>query len=164
MDASARARAQQQARWFSPSLPIHPFVFHQLELDLPIFPGPVRHRCNRKLLFHLVDEILGELVGWSATRSFSVDDGQHRRLDELDKELLLERLWSQIRGFPSANCQVVGDIDVLVAGDLTETRVKRLLQHPSVVAEAEDIVLEIEQDVLDSILGEAAASLFTCWE
>ncbi|CAL9202852.1 unnamed protein product, partial [Musa hybrid cultivar] len=68
-------------RWYSPSLPIDPIVFHQLELEFPFFLveeeerckdieeeeeeevdllvlGPLRYRSNRKLLFHLVEEIL----------------------------------------------------------------------------------------------------------
>lgn len=57
---------------------------------------------------------------------------------------------------------MIEDIDALVAGDLAEAKVRRLLSHPLVAAEVERIALEIEEDVMDSVVGEAAASLALC--
>ncbi|KAG1362454.1 hypothetical protein COCNU_10G006730 [Cocos nucifera] len=169
-------------RWYSSSLPIDPIIFHQLELRLPSFPteeeqtqsksekevtllGSLRQRWNRKLLFHLVEEIMGDLLRWS----YLTNPTTHRRhpikqqaMDgrgKADGELLLRELWRQIRSFPAADCQVVGDIDALVAGDMPEAKVRRLLLHPSVMEEAEDIALELEQEIFDGLLVEAAASI-----
>ncbi|KAI0500123.1 hypothetical protein KFK09_018332 [Dendrobium nobile] len=164
--ARADVVGEKIMNWFSPSLPIDPTIFHILELWFPFFEpvsreaekleeamarmGPLRHRWNRKLLFHLVEEILSDLI-------LSEPKRWRRRIDS---KLLLSRLWSEIKSFPSADCQVVGDIDVLVAGDLPASNVRRLLRHPSVVAEVQDIASEIQRDILDSLLGDAAASLF----
>lgn len=80
-------------------------------------------------------------------------------MHETNKESLLDRVWTRIRSFPLADCQVIEDIDALVAGDLAEARFRRLLGHPLVAEEAERVALEVEEDVLDSIIGEAAATL-----
>lgn len=74
----------------------------------------------------------------------------------------MDRLWSRIKSFPQADCQVIDDIDALVAEDLGDAKVRRLLGHPMVAAEAEGVALEIEGDVLDSVIGEAAATLALC--
>ena len=45
--------------------PVDPIVFHLLELELPADEarlGPLRHRWNRKLLFHLAQEQLADLL------------------------------------------------------------------------------------------------------
>lgn len=170
-------------RWYSSSLPIDPVIFHQLELRLPTFPteerhpqskseeevtllGSLRHRWNRKLLFHLVEEILGDLLGWSYPTTPTTTHQCHPikqqdtdRRSRADGEALLRELLRQIRSFPAADCQVVGDIDALVAGDMPEAKIRRLMLHPSVVEEAEDIVLELEHEIFDGLLGEAAASI-----
>lgn len=163
--ARADVVGEKSMNWFSPSLPIDPAIFHILELWFPFFEplslqaknveeatarlGPLRHRWNRKLLFHLVEEILGDLL---------LNDPKRWRR-RVDSKLLLSQLWSKIKSFPSVNCQIVGDIDALVAGDLQESKVRRLLRHPSVVAEVQDIASEIQTDMLDSLLGDTAASL-----
>ncbi|CAL9765669.1 unnamed protein product [Musa acuminata subsp. burmannicoides] len=162
-------------RWYSPSLPIDPIVFHQLELEFPFFLveeeerckdieeeeeeevdllvlGPLRYRSNRKLLFHLVEEILRDLL----TGCCNLPPSFCRTSD---REALLRQLWGQIESFPAADCRVVGDIDALVARDLPEAHVRLMLRHPSVVEEADDVVFEVEQDILDGLLGETAACL-----
>ncbi|ONK72686.1 uncharacterized protein A4U43_C04F22030 [Asparagus officinalis] len=144
-----------QPRRYSPSLAVDPFIFHQLELDLPmLFPrylshrNPIRHRSNRKLLFHLVQEVLADLL---ACRP------------RLNKANLLDRVWTQIRSFPLADCQVIEDIDALVAGDLAEAKVRRLLIHTRLVGpRRRGSALEVEEEVMDSVVGEAAASLALC--
>nr|XP_010909856.1 uncharacterized protein LOC105035843 isoform X2 [Elaeis guineensis] len=172
-------------RWYSSSLPIDPIIFHllELELELPFFPteegqqqskvegemillGPMRHRWNRKLLFHLVENILGDLLRWSHLATPTIHQShliKHHVMDRGNKadggELLLWELWRQIQSFPAAECQVVGDIDSLVAADLREAKIRRLVLHPSVVEEMEDIALEVEQEIFDDVLVQAAASL-----
>ncbi|KAJ8468032.1 hypothetical protein OPV22_030584 [Ensete ventricosum] len=175
-------------RWYSPSLPVDPIVFHRLELEFPFLlvgegkrckgsevenenralVGPLRHRWNRKLLFHLVEEILGDLLlGRSdlfsspCTGSGSSSSRLVRRENYgmIEGEALLQQLVAQIESFPDADCRVVGDIDALVAGDLRQANVRRLLLHPFVTEEAGDLALEVEQEILDDLLGETAASL-----
>lgn len=175
-------------RWYSLSLPIDPIVFHRLELEFPFLivgegkrckgsevetegralVGPLRHRWNRKLLFHLVEEILGDLLlGRSdifsspCTGSGSSSFRLVRRdnCGMIEREALLQQLVAQIESFPAADCRVVGDIDALVAGDLRQANVRRLLLHPFVTEEAGDVALEVEQEILDDLLGETAASL-----
>ncbi|RZR77569.1 hypothetical protein BHM03_00002681 [Ensete ventricosum] len=175
-------------RWYSPSLPVDPIVFHRLELEFPFLlvgegkrckgsevenenralVGPLRHRWNRKLLFHLVEEILGDLLlGRSdlfsspCTGSGSSSSRLVRRENYgmIEGEALLQQLVAQIESFPDVDCRVVGDIDALVAGDLRQANVRRLLLHPFVTEEAGDLALEVEQEILDDLLGETAASL-----
>ncbi|CAD6212196.1 unnamed protein product [Miscanthus lutarioriparius] len=54
-----RGGATPWRRW----TPVDPIVFHLLELELPADEsrlGPLRHRWNQKLLFHLAQELLAE--------------------------------------------------------------------------------------------------------
>ncbi|RWW32045.1 hypothetical protein GW17_00003299, partial [Ensete ventricosum] len=159
-------------RWYSPSLPIDPIVFHQLEPELPFFVGerntvtsdslllgPLRYRWNRKLLFHLVEEKLGDLLlGCREISSFF--SATTTRLVRDNGQPLLRQLWEQIENLPAAaDCRVVADIDALVAADLPEAIVRRLLRHPAVLNEASDLVVGVEQGILDGLLAETAASL-----
>ncbi|CAL9076183.1 unnamed protein product [Musa textilis] len=159
-------------RWHSPSLPIDPIVFHRLEPELPFFLGerstvtsdslllgPLRYRWNRKLLFHLVEEKLGDLLlGCREISSFF--STTTTRLVRDNGQPLLRQLWAQIENLPAAaDCRVVADIDALVAADLPEAIVRRLLRHPAVANEASDVVVGVEQGILDGLLAETAASL-----
>ncbi|XP_072960178.1 uncharacterized protein [Typha angustifolia] len=135
---------------------IDPIVFHQLELELPFnLLGPLRHRWNRRLLFHLVQEILDDL-----------HDERRRRLaggwrDSPAPPSVLKEVWEGIRRLPAADCRVLGDIDALVAGDLAEANVRRVLRHPAVAGEAEGVVAEVGEAIVDDLLGDAAAALLT---
>ncbi|KAK8944990.1 hypothetical protein KSP39_PZI007793 [Platanthera zijinensis] len=147
------ALADVSMKRFSLSLPIDPTIFHILEFRQGVTAsvGALQHRWNRKLLFHLVEEILGDLL---------IGDPNRWRRRSNGHEQLLSRVWSEIRSLPGpAVCQVVGDIDSLVARDLPVAKFRRLLRHPSLVAEARLIATEIERDILSSLLGEAAESL-----
>ncbi|CAL9206616.1 unnamed protein product [Musa hybrid cultivar] len=159
-------------RWYSPSLPIDPIVFHQLEPEFPFFLGerstvtsdrlllgPLRYRWNRKLLFHLVEEKLGDLLlGCREISSFF--STTTTRLVRDNGQPLLRQLWAQIENLPAgSDCRVVADIDALVAADLPEAIVRRLLRHPAVANEASDVVVGVEQGILDGLLAETAASL-----
>uniref|UniRef100_A0ACD5WRP0 Uncharacterized protein n=1 Tax=Avena sativa TaxID=4498 RepID=A0ACD5WRP0_AVESA len=143
--------SHRQFKGHSVSSPVDPIVFHLLELALPTDDsprlGPIRHRWNRKLLFHLTQEILADLLpdGTSAGSS-------------LHGPALLGKVWSRVKAFPAADCRVVGDIDELVAADLGSAR--GLVHHPAVAEEANDVADDVAEWVLDALLRE---SLFPSW-
>ncbi|KAG0456982.1 hypothetical protein HPP92_022139 [Vanilla planifolia] len=138
-------------KWFSSSHPIDPTIFDDLELgkDVALITtlGQLRHRCNRKLLFHLLEEILIDLRL-----------NEPKRWHGSDRDLLA-RVWLQIHQSPSVNYRTMDNNDALVAAHLPVSRGRRLLQHPLVVAEVEHIAVGIEWNILDSILREIAVWL-----
>jgi hypothetical protein len=130
------------------SSPVDPIVFHLLELDLPTDDsprlGPIRHRWNRKLLFHLTQEILADLLLDGAS---SV---------ALHGPALLGKVWGRVKSFPAADCRVVGDIDALVEADLRDSgTVRGLVHHPAVAEEASDVADDVAEWVLDALLRES---------
>ncbi|KAG2564659.1 hypothetical protein PVAP13_7NG078790 [Panicum virgatum] len=131
--------------------PVDPIVFHLLELELPADEarlGPLRHRWNRKLLFHLAQELLADLLlGLDSPAPAPEPSGPP----------LLGMVWRKVRSFPAADCQVVGDIDALVAADLEAARVRRLERHPAVAQEAADVAEEVAERVLEALLGECVS-------
>lgn len=96
------------AKWYSDSHPLDPSIFHHFELfHLPIFTTPnstLTLRCNRKLIFQLVDELLVEIL----KPYFSF---KSRQRCQMNGKELIDTLCMRIRSFPSANCQVLEDID-----------------------------------------------------
>ncbi|OAY74657.1 hypothetical protein ACMD2_02376 [Ananas comosus] len=133
---------------------IDPDVFRQLELVLAFDTGALRWRWNRKLLFHLVQELLGDRETWQCKATGVGGCGGER--------LLLQQLWGEIRRFPAANCRVLGDVDALAASDLPPaSAVRQLLRHPAVAAEADAVAAAAAAAVLDSLLEETAGSLLT---
>ncbi|CAN6247873.1 unnamed protein product [Urochloa humidicola] len=155
------------------SPPVDPIVFHLLELELPAEEarlGPLRHRWNRKLLFHLAQELLADLAlppldGASPLppAMVSVSGTQRPRLP-LTGVPLLGKVWRKVRGYPAADCRVVGDIDALVASDLGEESpaAARVARHPAVEEEAADVAEEVADRVLDALLGESLSHLCAC--
>jgi hypothetical protein len=136
----------------SPSSPVDPIVFHLLELDLPTDESPklgaLRHRWNRKLIFHLTQEILADLL---------LPDGASAR--RLHGPALLEKVWEKVRSFPAADCRVVGDIDALVEADLRAAgSVRGLVHQPAVAEEAGDVADDVAEWVLDALLRESLPS------
>uniref|UniRef100_A0A453AAW3 DUF4378 domain-containing protein n=1 Tax=Aegilops tauschii subsp. strangulata TaxID=200361 RepID=A0A453AAW3_AEGTS len=137
----------------SMSSPVDPIVFHLLELDLPADDsddrrqGPLRHRWNRKLLFHLAQEILADLL--------HLDDNGASPATRPHGPALLSKLWSTVKAFPAADCRVVGDIDALVALDLDSASVRGLARHPAVAEEAGDVAEDVAELVLDALLRES---------
>ncbi|XP_044454745.1 proteoglycan 4 [Triticum aestivum] len=137
----------------SMSSPVDPIVFHLLELDLPADDsddhrkGPLRHRWNRKLLFHLTQEILTNLL--------HPDDNGPSSATRPHGPALLSKLWSTVKAFPAADCRVVGDIDALVALDLDSASVRGLARHPAVAEEAGDVAEDVAELVLDALLRES---------
>ncbi|XP_062225074.1 uncharacterized protein LOC133923819 [Phragmites australis] len=146
-------RAGRPFKGHSVASPVDPIVFHLLELELPAdeaLLGPLRHRWNRKLLFHLTQEILADLLlghDASAVSGTVAESGA----------TLLGRVWRKVRSFPAADCRVVGDIDALVATDLQLASVRRLGRHPAVAEEAGDVADEVAERVLEGLLGECVA-------
>jgi len=128
--------------------PVDPIVFHLLELELPADEarlGPLRHRWNRKLLFHLAQELLADLLlGLDSPPPAPAPSGPP----------LLGMVWRKVRSFPAADCRVVGDIDALVAADLEAARVRRLARHPAV---AQEVAEEVAERVLEALLGECVS-------
>ncbi|KAJ3679814.1 hypothetical protein LUZ60_016092 [Juncus effusus] len=158
----------QPVRFYSTSLPVDPIVFHQLELDLPVEDwryrsNPLRYRWNRKLLFHLVQEFLEDLSqDHPSTMKCDIYHDKHRtaRRKYPDTGLqLFKKLWTQIQIIPSSNCQYLGDIDALVASDLATKYTRELTRHPAVAEESSDVAVQVEQEILDELIGETAASL-----
>ncbi|CAN6565025.1 unnamed protein product [Malus baccata var. baccata] len=152
--------------WFSPSHPLDPSIFYHLEHSFSTasgkneFSSSLGHRWNRKLLFHLVDEILVEffrpymnLKPWVTSSNnilFEYCNGMR-----INGSHLINILCYKIQSFPCADCQVLEDIDALIDKDLPESKVQ------SEMAEvAEGIVKEVEKDILDTLIHETAMSLW----
>ncbi|KAE9618264.1 hypothetical protein Lalb_Chr02g0140881 [Lupinus albus] len=135
-------------QWFSLSHPLDPSIFDQLELypsynSIFSYPGNYKdstfkqnrqlgQRCNRRLLFDLVDELLSEIV--VKPKWCNYDDGM----------LLLERVWKKVGSFPRAKCEVLGDIDRLV--DMNEGEGERERE--------EGLMAEIEGNILETLVHE----------
>ncbi|KAK8448357.1 hypothetical protein SEVIR_7G030200v4 [Setaria viridis] len=159
-----RSPPRRPGRPYSSASPVDPIVFHLLELELPAEEarlGPLRHRWNRKLLFHLAQELLADLLlvpqqDASAAAASGTERLAHLALTGAP---LLGKVWRRVRGFPAADCRVVGDIDALVAADLEESpaRARRLAEHPAVAEEAGDVAEEVADRVLEALLGECVA-------
>nr|XP_029145038.1 ras guanine nucleotide exchange factor Y isoform X1 [Arachis hypogaea] len=131
---------QIQYQWFSLSHPLDPSLFHNLEHHYPssnpdkgcIFTqrdqlGP---RCNRRLLFDLVDELLSEILA--------------RRKQE--RGLLVETVWRKVRSFPGAKCEVLEDIDGLIEMEEMERKVKEERE--------EGLVMEIGRSIMETLVHE----------
>ncbi|RZB44063.1 proteoglycan 4-like [Glycine soja] len=135
-----------QFQWFSPTHPLDPSVFHCLEHyptsnSFVSFPGDNKDcifqrkqhlgpRCNRRLLFDLVDELLSEIL---------VRPRRYR-------EALLETtVWERVRRFPRAKCEVLEDIDALI--EMEEMREEEK-------EEGEGLVKEIERSMFEMLVDE----------
>ncbi|KAF8647637.1 hypothetical protein HU200_065272 [Digitaria exilis] len=146
----------------SVSSPVDPIVFHLLELDLPadeasaeaVRLGPLRHRWNRKLLFHLTQELLTDLAESDTPAAMAAAPA-------MTGVPLLRSIWKKVRSFPAADCKVVGDIDALVAADF-ESRRRRMVSHPAaVVEEAAAVAEEVTARVMEALIGECVAESFS---
>ncbi|KAM1029368.1 hypothetical protein ACFX13_042582 [Malus domestica] len=154
--------------WFSPSHPLDPSIFYHLEHSFSTasgkneFSSSLGHRWNRKLLFHLVDEILVEffrpyinLKPWVTSSNnilFEYCNGMR-----INGSHLINILCYKIQSFPCADCQVLEDIDALIDKDLPESKVQSEMAFEEV---AEGIVKEVEKDILDTLIHETAMSLW----
>ena len=149
-------------RWFSPSHPLDPSIFYYLEYFTTTSSsfansnnvGQLSHRCNRKLLFHLVDEMLVDILKpylnmkpWVERFSFTAVNNSIQGSD------LADMLCSRIRSFPCADCKVLEDIDALVDRDMAPSNVQN---DVAFTEEGEGILMELEKDLLDTLTYETA--------
>ncbi|KAL1203854.1 Protein LONGIFOLIA 1 [Cardamine amara subsp. amara] len=150
------------AKWFSPSHPLDPSIFYFLEHFAVTSTRPrnspenLALRCNRKLLFHLVDEILADILKphinlkpWVCRHSI-----QSQR--NLKGSELIDELSRKIERFPLAECLVLEDIDALVAGDMPET-------ESAFEEDGEGIVTEIERGILETLVTETTTDYYATW-
>ncbi|ONI25191.1 hypothetical protein PRUPE_2G287400 [Prunus persica] len=147
--------------WFSPSHPLDPSIFHHLENSNVVdVTGQLGQRCNRKLMFRVVDEILVEILRpyinmkpWVATSSNNIGMWNNMNGSEL-----VNILCHKIQSFPCADCQVLEDIDDLIDKDMpAESKVQSEMAFEE---EGEGIVREVEKDILDTLIHETARVLW----
>ncbi|XP_074281934.1 uncharacterized protein LOC141606633 [Silene latifolia] len=120
-------------KWFSPLHPLDPTIYHNLEASCYFTSVNIDHLpsdINRKLIFHLVDEILADIL-------LKPNNMQINGLE------LVKILCRRIRSFTSIDCKTLQDIDALVEQDM-----------PRFGEDGEAIVAEIERDIFDSLVQE----------
>ncbi|KAL5567773.1 hypothetical protein UlMin_024348 [Ulmus minor] len=144
-------------KWFSPSHPLDPSIFHLQENSI-WFSNQLRLRCDRKLLFDVVDEILVDILKpylnlkpWIITTCRSDCCNSFIQGSEL-----IEELCFRIQRFPGKNCQVLEDIDSLVDEDLPALKDQNAVSFKE---EGEGLVMEIEKELLDTLVHETALIL-----
>ncbi|KAL6977644.1 hypothetical protein U1Q18_026435 [Sarracenia purpurea var. burkii] len=146
------------AEWYhSPTHPIHPSIFHRLELSAATIPAAnysrLRHRRSRKLIFDLVNEILAEILRpfVNPTPWISPTARDH---DQMNGFPLICAICSKIRSFQSVGCLVLDDIDALVEKDL------RLRPWMAMEEEGEGIVTGIGREIVETLVHETAIAIF----
>ncbi|KAK0598604.1 hypothetical protein LWI29_036228 [Acer saccharum] len=146
--------------WFSPSHPLDPSIFHHLENnDNPTSDsGQLSLLCNRKLLFQLVDEILVDVLKpvinikpWCNVIG-SICRGCYY-YGYMHGSDLIDTLSLVVGSFPCADCRVLEDIDGLIDKDLPKMKLQNEMAWEE---EGEGVVMEIEKDILDSLIHETA--------
>ncbi|KAF6160392.1 hypothetical protein GIB67_019161 [Kingdonia uniflora] len=142
-------------RWFSPSHPLDPIIFHLVEHSFQLGRvGWPSHRSNRKLMFQLVDEILADILRPYINIKPWFRISQNRIRKQMRSDQLLIQLWTEIQSFPATNCLVLADIDALIEKDLPEANVRTL----PISDESESIVFELARDILDSLVHETCST------
>ncbi|KAF5771314.1 hypothetical protein HanXRQr2_Chr14g0669201 [Helianthus annuus] len=141
------------SHWYSPSHPLHPSIFQQLEK---------RHRtsatgsADRKLIFEVVDELLvGILKPYISLKPWATLG--MRNTHQMCGLKLCEILCDKIRCFPAADCQVLEDIDELIEGDIGMST--RVVGTTAFEEEAEELVAEMEREMVDTLVGEMAGMM-----
>ncbi|CAI9771874.1 unnamed protein product [Fraxinus pennsylvanica] len=136
-----------------PSRPLlDPSIFNFLELFYPTNTAAsttvLSRRCNRKLIFELVDVLLAEIV--KPHNCFTT-----WAIPKLSGSDLIDKLCKKIQNFPAANCRVLEDIDTLIDTDLSNSE---LGGSRAFFEEGEGIVSEIEREIVDSLVNETTAN------
>ncbi|CAL9244565.1 unnamed protein product [Arabidopsis halleri] len=150
------------AKWFSPSHPLDPSIFYFLEHFAVTSTRPrnspenLALRCNRKLLFHLVDEILADILKPHINLKPWVCHYPIQSQRNLKGSELINELSRRIERFPLAKCLVLEDIDALVAGDFPEI-------ESAFEEDGEGIVTEIERGILETLVTETTTDCFATW-
>ncbi|XP_047961000.1 uncharacterized protein LOC125205873 isoform X2 [Salvia hispanica] len=136
-------------KWHTPSHPLDPSIFYYLELFHPAAApsaAVLSRRCNRKLIFQLVDEILADIL------RPHLDYKPWIHKSPADQFSLVDDLCERIGNFPAKDCQVLEDIDLLVEKDLRKTEVNEYFEE-----EGERLVREVEAEIVERLLIETVA-------
>ncbi|KAK6125933.1 hypothetical protein DH2020_040322 [Rehmannia glutinosa] len=146
-------------KWQNRSHPIDPSIFHHLELFHPTITNSaggsggrntiLSRRCNRKLIFQLVDELLDEIL----RPHFNLKPWISPICEDDRNYLLVDELCKKIDSFPAANCLVLEDIDSLIVKDLRKSQLN------GGFTEEESVVCEIEGEILEWLVREAVATM-----
>ncbi|VFQ72734.1 unnamed protein product [Cuscuta campestris] len=118
------------------SHPLNPSIFHYMEL---FHHSTLKRRSDRKLIFHLADELLAGIL--------------KSRRGSMNGSDLAEALCFKIRELPSRECHVLEDIDALIDGDLKKSDENERDE------EVEGMVGEIERYLVEALVGETAAAV-----
>ncbi|KAF4400744.1 hypothetical protein G4B88_001299 [Cannabis sativa] len=165
----ARTSHVSFTNWFSPSHPLDQSIFHRLENSFYLqesttfahLSSQFRLRSNRRLVFDVVDEILVEILKpcmnlkpWTNNRSTR---GRSRSSSSsefwiMHGSQLIDTLCWRVESFPNKDCQVLEDIDELIDRDLPHQL--KIQSEMAYEEEGEGLVMEIERDILNTILLE----------
>ncbi|CAI9273996.1 unnamed protein product [Lactuca saligna] len=139
--------------WYSPSHPLHPSIFHQLEKL--INPTVTTNFITRKLIFDVADELLVEILKpyisfkpWAAGRNSYKMYGSE----------LIGKLCEKVTCFPAADCRVLEDIDAVIEGDMRSCT--KVVGEIAFEEEAEELVAEMERDMVDTLVNEMAGIIW----
>ncbi|KAK1409175.1 hypothetical protein QVD17_35700 [Tagetes erecta] len=141
------------SHWYSPSHPLHPSIFHQIEKHLH---PTTTFLTDRKLIFEAVDELLVNIL--KPYISLKPWVTRHRNCYRMYGSELVEKLNEKIRCFPGADCQVLEDIDMLIESDMRMCT--RVIGTTAFEEEAEELVTEMERDMVDTLVDEMAGIIF----
>ncbi|KAF3789655.1 hypothetical protein EJ110_NYTH05168 [Nymphaea thermarum] len=170
---SPRQTRTSPAAGVSP-LPVYPAIFTQLDVfdhrrhddDDGSMDGRMSNtRSNRKLIFHLVDELLRErlkfhlgMAPWMKTMMTVLKSpAQGSSMKVATGRRLLEAVRADVRGIPSADCKIVHDVDMLVANDVLTGHHSSPINDSSTEAFAEAVLFRVGQDISDELVAEAVA-------
>ncbi|XP_051121722.1 uncharacterized protein LOC127245110 isoform X2 [Andrographis paniculata] len=137
-------------KWHTPSHPLDPSIFYYLELFHPVSDASsaaLSRRCNRKLVFQLVDELLAEIL-----KPYLEFQPRSSRISISDQIGLIDELYAKIDSFPAANCQFLEDIDALIDKDLRNRKSGGFPEE-----ERAKLAGEIAGEIMDSLLDETAS-------
>ncbi|KAI3519528.1 hypothetical protein L1887_08724 [Cichorium endivia] len=139
--------------WYSPSHPLHPSIFHQLEKLL--HPTVTTNFATRKLIFDVADELLVEILKpYISFKPWAAGRNSHRMYGSE----LIGKLCEKISSFPAADCRVLEDIDGVIEGDLRSST--RVVGEIAFEEEAEELVAELERDMVDTLVNEMAGMIW----
>lgn len=151
-------RLSSFTRSFSPSHPLQPSIFRDLENSFStrsdgnssnVSRQALDHRCNRKQLFPLVGELLADLL-----KPYLNDKPRVNAIQSCS----LRTGW-QLIDKPRTNieCQVLEDIDTIIDRDLPESEMRR----PRASEEEGDcLVSELERDIWEELVLEVVRDEF----
>ncbi|KAL6581441.1 hypothetical protein OROMI_007364 [Orobanche minor] len=146
-----RAGIDDKGKWHTVSHPLDPSIFYYLELFSGSGGGGIlNRRCNRELIFQLVDELLAEIL--KPYLDFKPWVDTNFPVNGIDQFGLCDELCKKIGDFPTADCQVLEDIDSLIEKDLC-----KLSLDGYFVDEGERLVCEIEGEIMNWLLCETVA-------